>query len=215
MPLALDLTNRKFGRLTVIKQTKHIYTGNRYRVAWKCLCDCGTTHVVAADFLLGNKILSCGCLHTDTVTKHAGERWPEYRAWRGMIARCYKPGGRKFKDWGGRGITVCDRWRFGENNKHPFTCFIEDVGRRPSPELSIHRIDNDGNYCPGNVKWATYSEQNLARRKPSKETTARWSILKRQAWAKRSKAYKKYWSETVKKGWVTRRARQKLFTAPK
>jgi hypothetical protein len=218
MPKAKNLTNQKFGRLTVIKQANHISTGNRYRVAWECLCSCGTTHIVAADFLLGKKILSCGCLHKETITKHAGEKWPEYKAWRSMINRCYKKTLKRFKYWGGRGITVCDRWRFGEDNKHPFTCFIEDIGRRPSTKLfqfSLHRINNDDHYCPGNVKWATYSEQNLARRKPSKEVTTRWSIQKKQAWAKRSSAYKKNWSETAKKGWVKRRMRQsKALAAP-
>jgi len=81
-----------------------------------------------------------------------------------MLARCYNERTKRFKHYGGRGITVCDRWRFGENGQHPFECFIADVGRRPSVDLSIDRIDNDGNYEPGNVRWATDEEQNRNRR---------------------------------------------------
>jgi hypothetical protein len=90
---------------------------------------------------------------------HGKLDWPEYKAWHGMLMRCYWKQGPRFKDWGGRGITVCDRWRFGENGVHPFECFIADVGRRPSPGHSIDRIDNDGNYYSDNVRWTTRSQQ--------------------------------------------------------
>lgn len=78
---------------------------------------------------------------------------PEYKAWRDAIHRCYNPNALKYPRYGGRGITVCDEWR--EN----FMAFLMAVGRRPGPDYSIDRIDNDGNYEPGNVKWSTRAEQ--------------------------------------------------------
>jgi hypothetical protein len=82
-----------------------------------------------------------------------------------MLKRCYNERSQHFKSYGGRGITVCDRWRFGENGQHPFECFIADVGRRPSVGLSIDRIDNNNGYYPGNVRWTTPLQQARNTRK--------------------------------------------------
>lgn len=91
-------------------------------------------------------------------------RSPEYRAWDAMKSRCYNPKARGYAGYGGRGIAVCDRWRYSFEN------FLADMGERPSPEHSLDRIDNDGNYEPGNVRWATRSEQqrNRTRFNPNK-----------------------------------------------
>ncbi len=76
-----------------------------------------------------------------------------------MLRRCYTDTCSVFRHYGGRGITVCDRWRYGEDGRHGFQCFLADVGPRPSPKHSIDREDNDGNYRPGNVRWATLKMQ--------------------------------------------------------
>jgi hypothetical protein len=127
-------------------------------------------------------IRSCGCLarevraqlcktreHIAAITTHGhacyGTVTTEYRSWEGMLGRCHNKNHRDYKNWGGRGIAVCDRWRFGENGKSGFECFLEDMGLKPSPKHSIDRWpNNDGNYEHGNCRWVTEEEQQNNRR---------------------------------------------------
>lgn len=88
-----------------------------------------------------------------------GGKSPEYKTWVGIIKRCTDPKAKGWPNYGGRGIHICDEWR------HSYAAFLADVGRKPSPRHSIDRIDNDGNYEPGNVRWATRSEQNSNQRR--------------------------------------------------
>lgn len=165
-----NLTGRQFGRLTALEQAPRTYSGNRYRVAWRCKCQCGNELTVASDSLLGGSTSSCGCLHSEVISIHKGSNMPEYQVWRGILGRCYNKQFHAFDAYGGRGIAVCDRWRFGENGRHPFECFIADVGLRPlslagsRSEFSIDRIDNNDGYRPGNVRWATSGQQARNRR---------------------------------------------------
>jgi hypothetical protein len=99
---------------------------------------------------------SCGCRVRDGIRTTHGDskkRAPEYTSWKGLISRCENPRNHKYSDYGGRGIKVCRRWR------ESYSAFLSDMGRKPSPAHSIDRIDNDGNYQPGNCRWATPTQQ--------------------------------------------------------
>lgn len=147
MPAFVDKTGQRFGRLLV----KSVASMSP-RVSWNCICDCGKTVVVKSSSL-GRQTNSCGCIRRENTSmlkfSHGDTGSPEHRAWGNMKARCYITSSDFYERYGGRGITVCDRW------KNSFANFLADVGRRPSPHHSLDRIKVDGNYEPGNVRWAT------------------------------------------------------------
>lgn len=171
---AKDLTGRKFHRLLVLAPVERRYSsGGNSRLIWECLCDCGVLHRTHSRALLHGWCKSCGCLLLDTRGTHSvthGEarqkvRSVEYNTWGRMNSRCHDPGHPRYSDYGGRGISVCDRWRDSFEN------FLADMGRRPSAQHSLDRYpDNDGNYEPDNCRWATTVQQSLNRR------TTRWII---------------------------------------
>lgn len=128
-----QLEGSRFGRLVALVPV-HI---NHRRPAWRCRCECGRTVEVRTSSLKAGVTRSCGCLSKEAVAersrKHGGAKrnasWPEYAVHRSMLARCFNPHHPNFLRYGARGITVCERWRFGQSGKTGFGCFIEDVGR--------------------------------------------------------------------------------------
>ena len=136
-----DLTGQKFGNLTVIRPDHQM---KNHSWVWECLCDCGNIHFVTSSKLNSGHTKSCGCLRK----KHGYSKTPEYDAYRHMLNRCYNPANINYKYYGGRGIQVCDRWK--ENIKN----FMEDMGKKPSSEYSLDRINVDENYSPENCRWA-------------------------------------------------------------
>lgn len=156
-----DLSGRLIGRLRVAWYAGRNGSGHHH---WICLCQCGNV-VVRAHFNLLRKVIkdqSCGCTRQEPSSHgnftHGGRQRPEYVTWCGMKQRCSNPNRIGYADYGGRGITVCERWR------ESFEDFYVDMGPRPSTKHSLHRIDNDGNYEPGNVVWADRKTQANARR---------------------------------------------------
>jgi hypothetical protein len=174
----IDLTGKRFGRWSVLQ----CVAGERFhgQLLWRCRCECGAVRKIPGGRLRRGESKSCGCLADEVRvtanTKHGaaagGKLTPEYRAWSNMIDRCERPGNKQYEDWGGRGITVCARWRAS------FADFLVDMGPKPTPQHSLDRMKVDGNYTPLNCRWATRIEQSRNKRtnvvEPHEPAQIRW-----------------------------------------
>jgi hypothetical protein len=151
-----------YNRWTVVETDVRDTSGNR---AALCRCACGTEKVVRLTSLTSGAAKSCGCYNRERIlernTRHGLAYHPVGVTWYAMMGRCYDTSAVQYKDWGGRGIKVAPEW-------HDIKVFVEWIEENlgPCPEgCSLDRIDNDGDYEPGNVRWATRSQQSLNRRK--------------------------------------------------
>lgn len=166
-----DISGKKFGRLTVICRAEDEKTSSgRNHITYICKCDCGNKITVKAESLRSGNTKSCGCLSKEItksrMLKHGFANSQIYKIWRGMKQRCYYKNHKSFKDYGGRRITVCDEW------KNDFQTFYDYVSQLPhfcEEGYSLDRINNNGNYEPANVRWATAKEQANNKRKRKKE----------------------------------------------
>ena len=161
MPAAKQLSGQIFGRLTVIRRSGTL--GGR--VLWECRCECGKLHEAVSHALTSGHTKSCGCWRdernrsTPAVHGHALRatgKSPTYYSWQAMLLRCLNPISNQWRNYGGRGITVCDHWLKFEN-------FLADMGERPDGR-TLDRINVNGNYEPSNCRWATSKEQAMNKR---------------------------------------------------
>ena len=161
----LNLAGKVFGRLTAIEPCGTKFGGK----LWRCICECGNEKITSSSYLVHGNTKSCGCLVADNNktlrlgkpaknrthgASKAGERTPEYVCWLSMRQRCSDENHISFKNYGAKGISVCERWQSS------FETFLSDMGKRPTMKHSIDRYpDQNGNYEPSNVRWATRTEQ--------------------------------------------------------
>lgn len=195
-----DITGQRFGRLVALEYVGHSM--------WRCKCDCGTEKNVEYYALHKGYTLSCGCYHREILKgrtppnkTHGMKDTPEFNIWSMMKNRCTNPNCNRHQFYKDKGIKVCDRWLGPDGFIH----FIEDMGMRPGPNYSIDRIDNDGDYCPENCRWATKKEQsNNQSRNLILEYMGRENTL--ALWCDElGLNYKRTWKR-LKDGWSVKRA---------
>jgi hypothetical protein len=191
----IDISGHRFGRWTVLK-----FSGSKL---WECLCDCGRKSEIRGTDLRRGRSTQCkSCSNGENTRVHGqsvGNKTKAYKAWKGMIFRCTNPTAASYPRYGGRGIQVCTRWRSS------FVDFLSDVGAPPGPDYSLDRIDNDGNYEPGNVRWATLVQQ---RRNNSyvRPLTLNGETMLLIDWAKRIGISEHALSRRLRFGWSVEKA---------
>lgn len=152
-----DMVGQRFNRLTVIEEAGR---SKDRKILWLCRCDCGAEVTVSGKRLRNGESKSCGCLKAEKVAernhKHGYAGTRIYKIWQGMWKRCTNPSDRNFHSYGGRGVSVCDRWK-------SFEAFHADMSASYAEDLTLDRINSDGNYEPANCRWATQTEQQRNR----------------------------------------------------
>ena len=175
-----DLTGKRFGKLVVVEKERKVNKTGKSYVWWKCVCDCGNITHAYTSSLKSCFTKSCGCWSRERSTKHGGKGTRLYTIWIAMKARCKNPRRPEFHHYGGRGISVCQKW---SNDFGAFRDWALTHGY--TPNLTLDRIDVNGDYCPENCKWSTYIEQGNNKRNTIKisafgetHTITEWSELR-------------------------------------
>lgn len=196
-----SLVGKHFGRWRVADSVER--KNKRGEIFWLCECACGTIRRVRDNELKNGNSPSCGCLSRERLpqlnTKHGMARSPEYTTWQAMRYRCENPNHTSYHLYGGRGITVCERWQ-------DFANFYADMGPKPSPRHSIDRRDGNGHYTPENCHWATYKQQgrNTSR---NRMLTFQGETLSLAEWAERMGiSYAALTHRVMRAGWSVERA---------
>ena len=185
----------KINRLTLIELMPKI----DYVKRWRCRCDCGNEKIILQQSLTSGNTKSCGCLSKERLTRHGGYYFPEYQIWAGMKSRCYNPKNRSFKDYGGRGIKVCERWL------NSFEKFYADMGNRPTPKHTLDRKNVNGDYKPSNCRWVTQSEQHNNKRNNNLITFEGKTLTETQ-WRKRMGLGRNLIRRRIAEGWSVEKA---------
>lgn len=197
-----NLQGLRFGRLTVIGLNGS-RRGSSGRLETLCVCDCGKEHVTTAGNLKSGSVQSCGCLQRengDRSRTHGLSATSLYHIWQGMNQRCHNPQAKDFPRYGGRGIAVCAEWR------NSFEVFAIAVGPRPTVSHSLDRFpDNNGNYEPGNVRWAT-QDQQMSNTRTNRNITANGVTDTLAGWARRSGIGYTTIQARLDAGWTPERA---------
>ena len=200
MPNFIDLTGKTFTRWTVLKRAGH----QGAKITWLCRCSCGTEKIVPGDGLRNGTSKSCGCYHHDELisrnTTHSMSNSREFKSWAQAINRCLNKSSSDYKNYGERGISVCDRW----SGKSGFQNFYFDMGPRPK-NTSIERKNNYAGYSPGNCYWATRSEQNNNKRS-NINITHNGKTQTAKQWAKELGIHPQTLYSRIKNGWTVERA---------
>lgn len=157
----INIAGKRFGKLTAVKRAE----SRNGKTRWTCQCDCGNVTIVDYWNLKSGNTTSCGCVHRESIRTHGEANSRLHGVWKNMKARCYYEGAEGYKNYGGRGISVCDEWR---NSFEAFRNWAYSNGyddSKPMKECTLDRIDANGNYCPENCRWVDFHTQALNKRK--------------------------------------------------
>lgn len=192
---------QRFGRLVILARAEN---GKKFARRWECLCDCGTVKAVHESSIKTGGTKSCGCWFRETRgslnLSHGHSKTAIYMTWTSMKMRCLNPRVRSWVDYGGRGITVCERW------VNSFENFLADMGEKPDANSQIDRIDNNGNYEPANCRWVSPAKNGRNKRN-NKMLTFNGKTQSQSEWGEEMGIdYHTISDRMTKRGWDTERA---------